>query len=84
MATYTGDAQAKPAAGTMLWLAVVAFVVAAILVIALVATQGGTPVSSHPVTGQKQGQISFPAGKGGPMQTRPIPLGSGICHQCAP
>ncbi len=83
MATYTGEAQAKPGIGTMLWLAVVAFVVAAVVVIALIATQGGTPVSSHPVTGQ-QGQISFPAGKGGPIRTQPIPLGSGICHQCAP
>lgn len=82
MATYTGDAQAEPGTGTMLWLAVVAFVVAAVLVIALVATQGGTPVSSRPVTGQTQGQVSVPAGKGGPMQQ--IPLGNGICHQCAP
>ena len=82
MATYTGDAQAKPGTGTMLWLAVVAFVVAAVLVITLIAVQGGTPVPSHPVTGQTQGQVSGPAGARVPMQQ--IPLGKGICHQCAP
>jgi hypothetical protein len=84
MATYTGGAQAKPGVGAMLWLTVVAFVVAAVVVIALVATQSGTPLSSHPVTGQKQGQIDVPVGKGGPLQPRTVPLGSGICAQCAP
>ncbi len=85
MATYTGGAQAKPGVGAMLWLTVIAFVVAAVVVIALVATQSGTPLSSHPVTGQTQGhQIEVPAGKGGPLQPRTVPLGSGICHQCAP
>jgi hypothetical protein len=84
MATYTGDAQAKPNVGMMVWLAVASVVIAAVLVIALVVTQGGSSVPDRPVAGQTQGHsIGVPAGKGhGPPQT--IPLGNGVCHQCAP
>jgi hypothetical protein len=83
MATYTGNMQAKPRVTTMVWLAVLAFAVAAVLVIALVTTQGGSETPA--TTGIVQTQTHpFVAPAGGDPGKHAVPLGNGICHQCAP
>ena len=82
MATYTEGPQARHI-GSMVWLAVIAFVVAAVLVIALVSTQGGSPAPVRPVVGQTQEQPTGPSTARDPGKGA-IPLGNGICHQCAP
>ena len=82
MATYTEGPQARHV-GSMVWLAVIAFVVAAVLVIALVSTQGGSPAPVRPVVGQTQEQPTGPS-TGGDIGKNTVPLGNGVCHQCAP
>ena len=81
MATYTGTTQAKRGFSGMIWVAVVAFVVAALLVIALIAIQGGSPARSSSGNGQTQTQTNGTGGGSGELQT--IPLGNGICARCA-
>jgi hypothetical protein len=56
MATYTGSTQATPRVGKI-WLAVVAFAIAAVLVIALVAMQGGSKAPSRPSAGPTQSHL---------------------------
>jgi hypothetical protein len=82
MATYTGTTQAKRGFGAMIWVAVVAFVVAAALTIALLAMQGGSPATGSSGNGQTQTQTNGTGGGSGEVQT--IPRGNGICARCAP
>jgi hypothetical protein len=82
MATYTEGPQARQV-GSMVWLAVIAFVVAAVLVIALVSTQGGSPAPVQQGGDQTQVQPPGPSAGGG-VGKRLIPRGDGICYQCAP
>jgi hypothetical protein len=83
MATYTEGMQARHRVGAMVWLAVVAFAVAAVLVIALVATQAGSPAPVQPGIGQTQDQPVGPS-TGGDFGKHAVPLGNGICARCAP
>jgi hypothetical protein len=102
MATHAGTTHAKPGIGKSVWLAVAAFVVAAIVVIALVAMLGGSTTPAHPVPVGTATVISGVENPGGNLgrsgQTgihgsQPggdqsvsglIPLGNGVCPQCAP
>jgi hypothetical protein len=82
MATYTGTTQAKRQFSRMIWVAVVAFVVAAALTIAFLAMQGGSPATGSSGNGQTQTQTNGTGGGSGEVQT--IPRGNGICARCAP
>jgi len=88
MAIYTGTTQTKRGFGQMIWVAVVAFVVAAALTVAIVAMQGGSPGTGSSGDGQTQTQTQThphtngAGGGSGELQT--IPLGNGICARCAP
>jgi hypothetical protein len=86
MATYTGTTQTKRGFGRMIWVAVVAFVVAAALTVAIVAMQGGSPGTSSPGDGQTQTQVQTQTNGtgGGSGEVQTIPLGNGICARCAP
>jgi hypothetical protein len=98
MATYTETAQGKPSIGLAVWLAVVAFAVAAAVVLALVAFGGdSSPLQS--TTGGAQttgfggqrdaGAYGIGTGTTGSHVTGStgsglIRLGNGICARCAP
>jgi hypothetical protein len=99
MATYTGTAQSKPSIGLAVWVAVVAFAIAAAVVLALVAFGGGSSRSVHPgaadapATGFAglENPGAYGTGNGttgshvtGSTGSNLIPLGNGICARCAP
>jgi uncharacterized membrane protein len=70
MATYTGSTQAKPGVVKKISIVVVGFVLAAALVIALVAMQGGSPARSPSGTGQTQSQPKSGSTGGGSGQAK--------------
>jgi ABC-type phosphate transport system substrate-binding protein len=82
MAAYTGTTQVKPGLGKI-WLAVLAFAVAAALVIALVAMQGGSPAPSSPGTAQTQSHLNGVPTTGGSGTPQAIAHHL-ICSRCAP
>ena len=83
MATYTETTQTKRGFGRMIWVAVVAFVVATALTVAIVAMQGGSPGTSSPGDRQTQTQVQTQThthtngAGGGSGESEMIPLGNG-------
>lgn len=81
MATYAGSTQASPRFGSTIWLAVVAFAVAAALVVVFALVQGGSSGPDRVGTRQTVSHsVLMPAANN--VGDHTIPLGNGICHQC--
>ena len=82
MAAHTGTMQLKKGIGKA-WLAITAFAVAAALVVALVAMQGGSPAPSAPAKVQTQTHLDV-ATTSGHVRHVDSSLHRLVCARCAP
>ncbi len=87
MSTYAGTTSAKRAMGETIWLALVTFVAAAALVLALVATQRTVVTNQRPAgiaTAAPVTHFDFP--RSGPSGSLPkqVVVNHQVCRQCVP